>query len=89
MKTNNNVTVTILYCENTSMQLFHEVCQFPLNDNDRVIIPGWYRKGKIIIAVCDGKVSIRNTLGERILGINDYRLIPHIQKALHSRQVLM
>ena len=89
MNASKKVTVTILYCENTSMQLFHETCEFQLSNNGRVVIPESYKKGKIIIAVCDGVISIRNTLGERILSIDDYRLIPRKQKARDNRHGLM
>ena len=53
MNTSKKITVTIIYCENTSMKLFHETCELQFNDGGRVITPELYKKGKTIIAVRD------------------------------------
>ncbi|NRA53020.1 MAG: TIGR02922 family protein [Gammaproteobacteria bacterium] len=59
-------TFTVIYsCENT-LELMSEVCQFPISSHSaRVIIPNSFKSGKIIIAVCDGKVNVLNKLGDR------------------------
>ncbi|MGJ8693683.1 MAG: TIGR02922 family protein [Thalassotalea sp.] len=59
--------VTIIYYSDHSMELMHDVKSFPQNGQGRVCIPEQYKRGKSIIAVCDGQIEILNKLGERII----------------------
>ncbi|WOH37945.1 TIGR02922 family protein [Thalassotalea fonticola] len=59
-------TVTILYYDITSLELNHEIATFPQKEQGRVIISDEFKKGKSIIAVCDGEVSVLNKIGDRI-----------------------
>mgnify|MGYP000283007461 FL=1 len=58
--------VTIIYYSDLSLELMHESACFPQNDNGRVVISEEFKKGKSIIAVCDGDVSILNKVGDRV-----------------------
>ncbi|NMP15584.1 MULTISPECIES: TIGR02922 family protein [unclassified Thalassotalea] len=58
--------VTILYYDITSLQLKHAIETFPQKDGGRVVIDEEFKKGKSIIAVCDGEVTVLNKIGDRI-----------------------
>ena len=62
--------VTIIYYCDTSLELLHEVCSFPENENGRVIIPASFKEEKSIIAVCAGEIEIINKVGDRILSVD-------------------
>ena len=61
--------VTIIYYSDTSLELLHRTETFPQNEHSRVVIPENFRKGKSIVAVCDGKIDILNKVGDRILSV--------------------
>jgi uncharacterized protein (TIGR02922 family) len=63
------VTVTIIYYDDLSLQLQHEVLTLRKNNNGRVIISDEAKKNKSIVAVCEGRVNILNKIGERILPV--------------------
>jgi uncharacterized protein (TIGR02922 family) len=62
-------TVTIIYYNDESLELEHEIKQFSRHNNGRVVIPDSYKKNKSIIAVCEGEINILNKIGERILPV--------------------
>ncbi len=62
--------VTIIYYQDNGLELHHTVEVFDQNLTGRVIIPKEFKKGKSIIAVCDGEVEILNKIGDRILSVN-------------------
>mgnify|MGYP001114281277 CR=1 FL=1 len=64
--------VTIIYYENASLELMHQVVTLPQNVDGRVIIPEMFKVDRSIIAVCDGSVTILNKIGDRILPIAEY-----------------
>lgn len=59
--------VTVIYYNETSLELLHEVQTFTHTDEGRVIIPREFKAGKSIIAVCKGEVEVLNKVGDRIL----------------------
>jgi len=61
--------VTIIYYQVESLELLHEVKSFPKNHRGRVVLPEEFRKGKSIIAVCEGEITILNKVGDRILSV--------------------
>ena len=61
-----NRKVTILYYDISSLELMHEVTEFPQKDGGRVIISDEFKVGKSIIAVCDGEVTVLNKIGDRV-----------------------
>lgn len=58
--------VTIIYYNDHSMELMHEVKNFPQNGEGRVCIPQEYKEGKSILVICEGAINILNKFGERI-----------------------
>lgn len=62
--------VTIIYYQNESLELLHEVKIFPKNQQGRVVIPEVFKEGKSIIAVCQGEIQILNKVGDRILSVD-------------------
>lgn len=65
----NLTQITIIYYHNESLELQHEVKSFPKNQQGRVVIPELFKKGKSIIAVCEGEIKILNKVGDRILSV--------------------
>ena len=51
--------VTIIYYDDLSLELHHEVHTFAQSDKGRVILSDSFKKDKSIIAVCDGKIVSR------------------------------
>lgn len=62
--------VTIIYYNDDSLELQHQIQIFPQNESGRVVIPDSFRDGKSIIAVCEGEVNIINKVGDRILSVD-------------------
>ena len=62
-------TVTIIYYQEDSLELMHDVAQFTQNENGRVIIPRLFKEGKSIIAVCEGEITILNKIGDRVISV--------------------
>ena len=63
--------VTVIYYNDTSLELLHDITAFNQNGEGRVIMPDSYKEGKSIVAVCDGEVNILNKMGDRILPIDE------------------
>jgi len=59
--------VTIIYYEDHSLELKHDIKSYTKNARGRVIIPPDYKEGKSIIAVCLGEITIMNKVGDRII----------------------
>ncbi|QDP02239.1 TIGR02922 family protein [Thalassotalea sp. PS06] len=62
--------VTVIYYDNNSLELHHKYLTVKTKSNGRVIIPEDYKKGKSIIAVCEGEVDVLNKVGDRILPVS-------------------
>jgi uncharacterized protein (TIGR02922 family) len=62
--------VTIIYYCDDGLELHHKVRTFEQNTEGRVVIPQDFKRGKSIIAVCDGEIEILNKVGDRILSVN-------------------
>ncbi|WNC73185.1 TIGR02922 family protein [Thalassotalea psychrophila] len=71
MNQQSSKTVTVIFYDNNSLELQHQVGNFPYNQNGRVIIPTEFKKAKSIIAVCEGVVNVLNKIGERILPLEN------------------
>jgi uncharacterized protein (TIGR02922 family) len=67
MNTKELTKVTIIYYEDHSLELKHDLKLYPKNTSGRVIIPPSYKEGKSIIAVCLGEITIMNKVGDRII----------------------
>ncbi|MFT5298418.1 MAG: hypothetical protein ACI9YH_004466 [Colwellia sp.] len=62
--------VTVIYYRDTSLELLHKIQSFLQCPKGRVVIPETFRRGKSIIAVCEGEINIMNKIGDRILGVD-------------------
>lgn len=62
-------TVTIIYYNDESLVLQHEIQECPKNGSGRIIISPEFKEGKSIIAVCLGEITIINKIGDRILSV--------------------
>ncbi|GAA0813866.1 hypothetical protein GCM10009111_09850 [Colwellia asteriadis] len=60
-------TVTVIYCSDGELELFRETQRFALNFYGDMIIPERYKRGKTIVAVCEGEVEILNSIGDRLI----------------------
>lgn len=69
MSSNEHQVVTIIFYNETSLELQHEVCELPANSTGRVIIPDEFKVDKSIIAVCHGDIKILNKMGDRIISV--------------------
>ena len=67
MNTKELTKVTIIYYEDHSLELMHDIKSYTKNATGRVIIPAPYKEGKSIIAVCLGEITIMNKVGDRII----------------------
>ncbi|WP_114326092.1 TIGR02922 family protein [Candidatus Colwellia aromaticivorans] len=65
----NLTQVTIIYYQEESLELLHEVKLIPSNEQGRVVIAEGFKEGKSIIAVCVGEIQILDKIGDRILPI--------------------
>ena len=60
-------TVTVIYCSDGELELFRKTQSFNLNAYGDMIIPQDFKKGKTIVAVCDGEIEIINSIGDRLV----------------------
>ncbi|MDG1752592.1 MAG: TIGR02922 family protein [Thalassotalea sp.] len=58
--------VTIFYTGDNSIGIKRFVGRFIVSDSGRVIIPAAFKKGKSIMVICDGRVKVLNTYGDRL-----------------------
>jgi uncharacterized protein (TIGR02922 family) len=63
------MVVTVIYYDDTSLELKHDVKAFDYGKGGRVVLPSEYRLGKSIVAICEGDVKIINKVGDRILPV--------------------
>jgi uncharacterized protein (TIGR02922 family) len=69
LETKNLTTVTIIYYQENSLELKHEIKSYPKNKSGRVIIPQEFKQDKSIVAVCLGEITIINKIGDRIMSL--------------------
>ncbi len=69
MEAEDLTTVTIIYYDDGSLELHHQIKNYPKNEHGRVIIPSEFKRSKSIIAVCLGEITIMNKIGDRILSV--------------------
>ncbi|QBY03786.1 TIGR02922 family protein [Thalassotalea sp. HSM 43] len=54
MKSDNVRNVTVIYFDSETLELNHHVGDFPTLEQGRVVLSEAFKKGKSIIAVCEG-----------------------------------
>jgi uncharacterized protein (TIGR02922 family) len=58
--------VTIMYYDNSSLELMHNTLQLEQGKDGRVIIPERFKMNKSIVTIIEGKAKIMNSMGDRI-----------------------
>jgi len=59
--------VTVIYCCDGELELYRKTQSFNLNEYGDMIIPQDFKRGKTIVAVCEGEVEILNSIGDRLV----------------------
>jgi len=59
--------VTIIYCCDNDLALYRKTQVFNLNAYGDMVIPQDFKRGKTIVAVCDGEINIINSVGDRVV----------------------
>lgn len=60
--------VTIIYYDNSSLELMYKTLQLEQGKDGRVIIPKRFKMNKSIVTIIEGKAKILNSMGDRITG---------------------
>lgn len=60
-------TVTVIYCCDHDLALYNQTQSFCLNEYGDMIIPRDFRRGKTIVAVCEGEIDIINSVGDKLV----------------------
>jgi uncharacterized protein (TIGR02922 family) len=59
--------VTIIYCCDNDLAMYRKTQVFNLNAYGDMIIPQDFKRGKTIVAVCDGEINVINSVGDRVV----------------------
>lgn len=59
--------VTVIYCCDEELTMYRKIHTFNLNGYGDMIIPQDFKRGKTIVAVCEGEIDILNTDGDRLV----------------------
>ncbi|KGJ90444.1 TIGR02922 family protein [Colwellia psychrerythraea] len=59
--------VTVIYCCDDALELYRKTQSFKLNAYGDMIIPQDFKRGKTIVAVCEGEVDVINIIGDRLV----------------------
>ena len=60
--------VTVIYCCYDDLAMYRKTQSFNLNAYGDMIIPQDFKRGKTIVAVCEGEVDIINSVGDKLIG---------------------
>ncbi|ALO33969.1 hypothetical protein CMT41_03930 [Colwellia sp. MT41] len=59
--------VTVIYCCDDDLAMYRKTQTFNLNAYGDMIIPQEFKRGKTIVAVCDGDVNVINSVGDKLV----------------------
>ena len=59
--------VTVIYCCDDDLALYRKTQSFNLNAYGDMIIPLDFKRGKTIVAVCDGEIDVINSVGDKLV----------------------
>ena len=59
--------VTVIYCCDDDLSLYRKTRSFYLNAYGDMIIPQDFKRGKTIVAVCDGEINVINSIGDKLV----------------------
>jgi uncharacterized protein (TIGR02922 family) len=62
--------VTVIYCCDKDLALYRKTQSFNLNAYGDMIIPQNFKRGKTIVAVCEGEIDVINSVGDKL--VNEY-----------------
>ena len=60
--------VTVIYCCDDDLAMYRKTQNFNLNAYGDLIIPQDFKRGKTIVALCEGEVDIINSVGDKLIG---------------------
>ena len=60
--------VTVIYCCDDDLAMYRKTQSFNLNAYGDMFIPQDFKRGKTIVAVCEGEVDIINSVGDKLIG---------------------
>ncbi len=60
-------TVTVIYCCDEDLALYRKTESFSLNVYGDMVIPRDFKRGKTIVAVCEGEVDVINCVGDKLI----------------------
>ncbi|TRX56382.1 TIGR02922 family protein [Thalassomonas sp. M1454] len=58
--------VTVIFYDNSSLELMYDTLQLEQSRDGRVIIPDAFKRNKSIVTIIEGKAKIINSMGDRI-----------------------
>jgi len=59
--------VTVIYCCDNELALYRKTQSFNINPYGDMIIPQEFKRGKTIVAVCEGDIDIINSVGDKLV----------------------
>jgi uncharacterized protein (TIGR02922 family) len=59
--------VTVIYCCDNDLEIYRKIQNFNLNAYGDMIIPQDFKRGKTIVALCDGEIDVINSVGDRLI----------------------
>ena len=59
--------VTVIYCCDDDLALYRKTQSFNLNAYGDMVIPHDFKRGKTIVAVCEGEVDVINSVGDKLV----------------------
>ncbi|AAZ27731.1 TIGR02922 family protein [Colwellia psychrerythraea] len=62
--------VTVIYCCDNELALYRKTQSFNINAYGDMIIPQEFKRGKTIVAVCEGDIDVINSVGDKL--VNEY-----------------
>jgi uncharacterized protein (TIGR02922 family) len=60
-------TVTVIYCCDKDLSMYRKTQSFKLNAYGDMIIPQDFKRGKTIVAVCEGEIDVINSVDDKLV----------------------
>jgi uncharacterized protein (TIGR02922 family) len=67
MMTDTTRKVTVIYRCDDDLSLYRKTQSFNLNVYGDMVIPHDFKRGKTIVAVCEGEVDVINSVGDKLV----------------------
>jgi len=59
--------VTVIYCCDNELTMYRKTQSFNINAYGDMIIPQEFKRGKTIVAVCEGDIDVINSVGDKLV----------------------